>query len=323
MTRGTTLLACAAGAFLASGCINLDVGLETEPMVETVVHGETGPKVLLVAIEGVIEAKEDDGVLGMPRPSPVARLREQLGRAREDSEVRALLVRINSPGGTVTASEVVYREILRYKHETGVPVVAQLMGTATSGAYYAAMAADVVIAHPTTVTGSIGVLFLGINVAGLMEKVGIENQTLTAGARKDSGSPLRPMRPEERAHLQSVLDDLHLRFKEAVAAGRPELDRARVDALADGRIYSAAQALENGLVDALGDMETAIAESERRAGLASSRVVTYHRPREWRHNVYTQPPTRGPGALRLELWPGLADLPRPGFHYLWLPGSLQ
>jgi len=91
-------------------------------------------------------------------------------------------VRINSPGGTVTASEVVYREILRFKHETGVPVVAQLMGTATSGAYYAAMAADVVIAHPTTVTGSIGVLFLGINVAGLMEKVGIENQTLTAAS---------------------------------------------------------------------------------------------------------------------------------------------
>ena len=153
----------------------------------------------------------------------MSRVREQLDRARDDPEVRALLLRINSPGGTATASDLVYGEILRFKRERGVPVVAQLMGLATSGGYYVAMAADVVVAHPTTVTGSIGVRFVSVSLAGLMEKVGIEDQTLVAGSHKDAGSPLRRLTREERAHLQSVLDDLHSRFEQVVAAGRPNL----------------------------------------------------------------------------------------------------
>jgi protease-4 len=115
-----------------------------------------------------------------------------------------------------------------------------------------------------------------------------------------------------------VLDDMPERFKQVVAAGRSGLDRAQIDALADGRIYSAGQAAQNGLVDGLGDLEQTVAAAQRRAGLATARVVSYHRPREYRQNLYTQAPAAS-GLLRLELAPSL-PLARPGFLYLWAPG---
>jgi len=274
---------------------------------------------VLIDIDGVIsEASDDHGFLEPPEESMLARVREQLDRARGDSSVRALLLRINSPGGTVTASDILYQELMRFKHDRDVPVVAHFMGVAASGGYYVAMAADELIAEPTTVTGSIGVIFVGVNVSGLMQKLGVTDQTLTAGAQKDAGSWLRPMKPAERAHLQSVLDDMHERFKQTVAAGRHGLDRSRIDELADGRIYSASQAKANGLVDGLGDLEESVAVAQRRAGLASARVVIYHRPREYRQNLYTQAPAV-PKVMRLELAPSL-PLARPGFLYLWAPG---
>jgi protease-4 len=290
-----------------------------EPLIETVIYGKSGPKIALIDIDGVIsEQAEDSQLFEPPQEGMLARVREQLDHAREDASVKALLLRIDSPGGSVTASDILHEEVLRFKRERGVPVVAHFMGVAASGAYYVAMAADEVIAQPTTVTGSIGVIFVGLNLSGLMQKIGVTDQTLTAGDAKDAGSWLRPMKPAERAHLQSVLDDMHARFKKVVVAGRPRLDAKRVDALADGRIYSADQALANGLVDGLGDLEQAVAATQRRAGLANARVVVYHRPREYRQNLYTEAPAI-PRSLRLELAPPL-PLPRPGFLYLWAPG---
>ena len=290
-----------------------------DPLIETVIYGESGPKIVLIDIDGVIsESRDDHGFLEPSEESMLARVREQLDHARDDSDVRAVLLRINSPGGSVTASDILYQELMRFKRDRGVPVVAHFMGVAASGGYYVAMAADELIAEPTGVTGSIGVIFVGVNLSGLMEKLGVQDQTLTAGAQKDAGSWLHPMKPVEREHLQSVLDDMHERFKQVVVAGRPGLDRQRVDALADGRIYSASQAKANGLVDGLGDLEETVAAAQRRAGLASARVVTYHRPREYRQNLYTQAPAV-PRVMRLELGPSL-PLARPGFLYLWAPG---
>jgi protease-4 len=315
-------LACLALLLVLPGCVTVQLGGGTrEPLVETVILGDSGPKIVLIDIDGVIsESGEDRDLFGPPEESTVARVREQLERARDDKSVRALLLRINSPGGTVTASDIVYQEVLRFKRERGLPVIAHFLGLAASGGYYVAMAADEVIAQPTSVTGSIGVIFVGLNVTQLMGKLGIADQTLTAGEQKDSGSWLRPMKPAEREHLQAILDDMHARFKHVVAQGRPQLDAARIDALADGRIYSADQALASGLVDRHGDLEEAVAAAERRAGITSSRVVIYHRPREYRQNVYTQAPAI-PRAIRLELAPSL-PLPRPGFLYLWAPGAL-
>jgi len=308
-------LARAAIACLASlGCVTIDLPLGGPgELQETIVAGESGPKLLLLDVQGVLSEAEDTGSLGLGgRESSVARLREQLERAREDDDVRGVLLRIDSPGGTVTASDILHREVLRFKEETKRPVVAECMGVCASGGYYVAMAADRVLAHPTSVTGSIGVIFSGLSLAGLLEKIGVEDQTLTSGAFKDAGSPLRRMTEAERAQLQSVIDDLYARFLAVVEQGRPGLAPDAVRRLADGRVYSAQQAKDAGLVDALGYLPDALDELKQRAGLSEARVVVYHRPRELRENLYSASARSAPRALT-------AFLRGPGFLYLWWP----
>jgi len=319
MPRVALASALAGLALLTGGCITINaLGGGLEPLVETRIQGDSGPKVVMVDIEGLITSVDREGPLGMPGPeSTVARLREQLDRAREDEDVRGLLVRINSPGGAVTAADVAYRELLRFKEDRDIPVVAQLMGVAASGGYYVALAADVILAHPTSITGSIGVISAGINVSGLMERFDVEDQTFTSGEFKDAGSPLRPMTPAERGYLQSLIDDLHARFEEVVRTGRPRLQPAQIERLADGRAFTATQAAELGLVDGIGYIPNAIDELERRMGVEESQVVTYHRRREWRANIYSTTPqvpeTRSDLAQLLALERG------PAFLYLWWP----
>lgn len=320
MIRSALRLTLVSLAIALAGCITIELpGGLPQPLVETVVQGETGRKILLIQLDGVLSEEAVSQSIFSPGESRVARLREELDRAKRDPAIGALLLRINSPGGTVTASDILYHEILRFKRERGIPVVAQLMGVAASGGYYVAMAADRVVAQPTSVTGSIGVIFGGVNVAGLMEKIGVEDQTLVSGSFKDAGSMLREMTPEERAQLQSVLDDMYARFVEVVQAGRPELEPEAIVKLADGRIYSARQALGHGLVDELGDLHAAVDATEQTAGMTNSRVVTYHRPREFRENLYSvEAPTRDFDLGLRPWWSALRH--SPAFLYLWTPG---
>jgi protease-4 len=280
MSRGWLALAIGMG-MLSTGCITVQLpGLGGGPFEETVVDGDRGPKILMLDLSGPLTTRVQESRLGLGRrESQTAQLREQIDLALEDDEIVALLLRIDSPGGTVIASDILYREVLRFKRKSGRPVIAQLMGAGTSGAYYVAMAADEVRAYPTTVTGSIGVIVAGLNVSGLMERFGVENQTLTTGPFKDAGSPLRPMRDVERAQLMSVAQDLFGAFLSAVEAGRPKLTRARIEELADGRVYSGPQALDVGLVDALGGLPEAVEAAKGAAGVVGdARVVVYHRP---------------------------------------------
>jgi protease-4 len=159
---------------------------------------------------------------------------------------------------------------------------------------------------------------MGVNVAGLMQKLGIEDQTIKAGRFKDEGSPLRRMTAEERAQIQAVLDDLHGQFQRVVAAGRPNLDAKQIAALADGRIFSATQAQGLGLVDSVGDLDEAVALARRRAGLTNARLVTYHRPNEYENNVFTRAALMP--SLQLELPDPVWRFGGTGFYYLWAPG---
>jgi protease-4 len=335
MHRATVLcgLICAVLVVFSTGCITVDLlggGGPEAQLVETVVRGDEGPKILLIEIDGVIGVSNDVGSLfGGAEYSMVARVKEVLDLARRDDDVSALLLRIDSPGGTVTASEQIYTEINRYREERRVPVMAQFLGTATSGGYYIAMAADEIQAHPTTVTGSIGVIFSSLSFAGLMEKLGVEDQTITAGVYKNAGSPYRRLSDVERDQFQLIVDDLHARFREIVVIGRPDLSSDQVATLADGRIFSAQQALANGLVDRIGTLEDAVGALEKRLGVRQSRVVTYHRPREIRRNLYTRatliPSISGAGGSEFsaEAWALKrleSILARPGFQYLWWPG---
>lgn len=306
---------------LFAGCISIDLpGSRPGPLVETVLEGEGDAKILLVEIDGFLSEESESGQFGLLREeSTVARVRSQLEKAARDDDVKAVVLRIHSPGGTTTASEILYREIEAFQEARDVPVVAALMGVATSGAYYAAMSADTIVAHPTTVTGSIGVIFVGVSVAGLMEKLGIENQTIASGPHKDAGSLLSRMTEEERRHIEAVIDDLHERFRAVVAEGRPELDAERIAELADGRIFSAEQAHELGLVDTIEDLAGAVAEARQRAGVEEARVVTYHREREWRENLYSRTPVRAPSLA--DSLAGLFSVRGPAFLYLWWPAA--
>jgi protease-4 len=286
------IAAIALGAALLSlACIHVEVPLfgRAGALGERVVEGERGPKILLVDLSGTLGVRASRSLLGLPAgESPVSRLREELERSARDDEIAAIVLRVDSPGGTVIASEILYRELLRHKRATGRPVIAQLMGIAASGGYYVAMAADRVQAYPSTITGSIGVVAFGFNVSGLMQKVGVEYQTFTSGAFKDAGSPFRPMTDAERAQLGSVVQDLFTGFLDVVERGRPQLARAEIERLADGRIYSARQAHAAGLIDAIGDLDSAVAEAKRAAGVEGDvRVVVYRRPGERAENLFS------------------------------------
>ena len=304
----------------ATACVSIELPFgQRPPLQEAVVLGSDGPKIAMLDVSGAISMSGRSGLFGLGgNESLPARLRQELDLARRDPEVKALLLRIDSPGGTVIASEVLYGEVMRWKQATGRPVVAQMMGVAASGGYYVAMAADWVRAYPSTVTGSIGVIMVDLNLAGLMEKFGVQDETLTSGEFKDAGSPFRPMRPEEREQLRSVLLDMYDQFVTVVDRGRPDLSEARIRALADGRIYSARQARDAGLIDAIGDLQSAVDSTREIAGIdGPSRLIVYHRGGPPPENLFSAAlPTTPEPAIRS--W--AEALPRPGFFYLWSPG---
>jgi protease-4 len=175
----------------------------------------------------------------------------------ETKGVKAIVLDINSPGGSVGAVQELHSQIRRVRKEFNIPVVALFGDVAASGGYYIAAACDRIVAHPGTLTGSIGVIFSVDNVEGLFSKIGFKTEPIKSGQHKDIGSWSRPMTREEREILQGIIDDAYGQFLAAVSTGRNmPLDKLRP--LADGRIYSGAQALEAGLVDALGDSDDAI-----------------------------------------------------------------
>lgn len=222
-----------------------------------------GERVALVEVEGIILDADD----------VVRQLKEHL----ENSAVKAVVVRINSPGGVVAPTQEIYDALGRLRDE-GKPVVASLGSVAASGGYYIASAADQIVANPGTLTGSIGVIMQLTNLEGLFKKVGLRYEIVKSGKYKDIGSFSRPMTNEERAILQSLMDDIHDQFVEAVANGRG-LDRTVVLSLADGRIFSGRQAKELNLVDELGGREEAIQAAASLAGITGKPKLLFPRRR--------------------------------------------
>ena len=187
-------------------------------------------------------------------------------------DIKAVVVRIDSPGGAVGPSQEIYAELKKLKAEK--KVVASMGAVAASGGYYIASAADKIVANPGTITGSIGVIIQFVNVEEFLKKVGLKGRVIKSGKFKDTGSPLRDMSEEERLLLQSVIDDVHGQFIEAVSTGRG-LKKEDVAKLADGRIFTGAQALKLGLVDKLGTMEDAIDLGAELAGISGRPSVVY------------------------------------------------
>ncbi len=287
LTRWLLLLALCM--LQACAFVNVPLMPGTRPLEETVLEGKGKNKLLLMTIEGVITAERRRIFPGLEsEPDPVARVKEELQKAAEDTRIKGLILKINSPGGTVTACDIIYKEILSYKEKTGVPVIACLFDTAASGGYYIANAADMIIAHPTTITGSIGVIATKFNLQGLMTKLGIAEESVKSGDKKDILSPFRGMTPEEQKLMQDIIDGLYRKFLDVVVAGRKEMTLEELRPLADGRVFTAQQALDARLVDAIGYLDDAINTAKERAGLKEARVVTYHRPDAYKNNIYSQ-----------------------------------
>jgi protease-4 len=253
---------------LAGAAILLTVGLRS-----TLAHGggggtpfTLGGRVGVVDLEGVILTSE--------------RFRESLERMRDSSTVRAVVVRINSPGGGVAASQEIHREIARFRRETGKPVVVSMESVAASGGYYAAAAADRIVANPGTITGSIGVIMSWVNYGDLLEWAKLRPMTIKTGALKDAGSPSRPMTEEERTYFQDLANALRLQFQNAVAEGRKgKLKAGTLEKLSDGRVVTGEEALALGLVDEIGDYRDAVDRAARLCGLSVPAEVWHPRPR--------------------------------------------
>ncbi len=307
------------------GCVTVSVIPKTSPLQEVVLSGEGRDKVLLVEISGVLTSAKPSGVLDrfVDRLSLPARFKEELTRAAADEDVKAIVLRINTPGGTVTASDILYHEIQELKKTRDVPIIASIMALGTSGGYYVAMAADRVVAHPSSVTGSLGVIMLTLNASGLMEKIGVRADAVTSGPHKDMGSPFRTMTDQDRAIFQGVIDSFYARFLEVIEQGRPDLKPETIRQLADGRIYSATQAKDHGLIDTIGYLDDALELAKKEAGIEDARVVMYRRSGGNHPNIYAQG-TGGPGRTdwafpKLDPVSLLLAGSTPAFMYLWLP----
>lgn len=261
-----------------TGCVGLPTG-GIEPLEERVLEGEGTSKVLLIDISGVIHNKEVRNILGVKaEPRLTARVKEELMRAEEDSNIKAVILRINSPGGSVTPCDIIHHEIEEFKKRTGIPVIAHMMEVAASGGLYIALAADTIYAHPTSVTGSVGVIAYRADITGLLKKIGIEDDTIKSGDKKDIGSPLRSLTDEERAIMQEIIDSMQSRFFSLVKEARPNMSEAALMTVSDGRVFTAPMAKGLGLIDGLGYMEDSFKSAKKAAGLDKARLVTYSRP---------------------------------------------
>jgi protease-4 len=320
MRRRTRISAILVSLVLWSvaGCVTVNLIPPPAPLKEEQISGKGKDKVLMIDLSGVISSHDQGGVLSQT-PNMVAQIKEELTRATEDERIKAVVLRINSPGGTVTASDILYHEVKAFKDKRKIPIVASIMDVGASGGYYVAAAADTILAHPASVTGSVGVIMLTVNANGLLEKIGVQATAVTSGPRKDMGSPFRPMTPEERAIFQSVIDSFYERFLTVVKEGRPGLSSDQIRKLADGRIYSGEQAMANGLVDGIGYLDDAIELAKRTAGVSEARVVVYRRPGEYRNNIYSRWLLEGGFGLPSLDMMGLLRGGTPQFMYLWMP----
>ena len=318
------------GLFLLvfSGCTGLNVTLlpRTEPLEEKVLEGEGRAKVLLIDLDGVISFKEESESLLLKKgPSKVAFFREALLKAEADPDIAGVIIRINSPGGNVAASDTLYHEIISFRQKKKIPVYAHIMELCASGGYYVASAADRIIASPTAITGSIGVIAMKFNLEGLFSKIGVSGETYKSGPKKDFWTPFRPSTAEEKKMLQDIIDKLYARFLDVVYLGRQKvLNEEEVKALADGRILTAGDALDARLIDQMAYLDETIDTMKKDLHIENVKVVTYIRPKTFTSNIYSgypEMPLQGPQVINLISINAedLALFSGVQFMYLWNP----
>ncbi len=277
------------------------------------------PRVVVVDVSGSIVNARTGGLLG-GGSNPVDDLARRLDAAADDPKVAAVILRINSPGGTVTASDMMYREVKRYRARTGKPVIALIMDVGASGGYYLACAADEIMAYPTSVTGSIGVILQTLSVRPALDRWGIQARALVSGPNKAGGSPLETLSQDQEALLQGLVDDFYLAFCKVVRNARPGIAADRFPTVTDGRVFTGTQAHAEGLVDQLGDIRDAFTRAKQLAHLKHADLFIYHSPLSTPATPYAQRSTPNVQISLLNVGDLLASATLNGPCYLWQPG---
>ena len=325
------LLASLGGNFILFVAVAANSGSklssETDTFKETLIDGDSsaGKKIVVIPITGEIFDTNISGMSASTFSTP-DRMHSVLKSLREDDKLAAIILDINSPGGGVTASDKIYHELDLFKQQTKIPIVSLFEDLACSGGYYSAMASDHIVAHSTTFTGSIGVIMQTAEVSELLDKVGVEMNTITSlnnkgkPSYKDMGSPFRKMRPDERAMFQEMITQAWERFTDVVAEGRRgKLTKEEVRALADGRVLTSRQALKAKLIDSIGYQEDAFAKARELSKAPDAYVVKISRTESFRDiltgvgvSAYGQLPALLEQSPRLKfLWTGKVIECRP------------
>lgn len=277
-------------------------------------------KVAIIELEGLLMNAKTGGLL-QPTENKLSLFTEQMQRAEQDPSVKAVVLRINSPGGTVTCSDSMYEIVKEFRAKTKKPVISSCQEVCASGAYYVACGTDVIMANPTSVVGSIGVIMNTLDLSGTMAKLGIRSEAIVSGPMKDMGSPFKPLDPQARAVMQGMIDDYYKRFVGVVTSNRNKLTAPdQLKTATDGRVFSGEQAVAMHLADRTGRLEDAIDLAREMSKSPGARVIMYKRPYGYTGSVYADANTPQPQAnvFLVNLPENDIFLPR-GFYYLWQP----
>lgn len=277
-------------------------------------------KIAVIDVDGILVDRTLGGGLGTTGENPIALFREKLDQVRADSSIGALVLRINSPGGGVTASDIMCHELVRLKQERNLPIIASLGVVGTGGAYYLANHCDAIVAHPTSIVGGIGVILNAYNLEDTMGQFNILGVPIKSGDKIDAGTPQRPIDDEELAMLQGIADSFHQRFIDQVSSARPQLLVAG-EHWKDGQIMTGEQAAALGLVDTVGYLDTAITLAEGQLGGSTKpQVVLYRREGQEAYTPMDSEPQFNPAPSLFPIHlPGLSRSEMPTFLYMWQP----
>jgi protease-4 len=279
-------------------------------------HSEQACCVAVVDVDGLLLNTDATG-LGSWGENPVSLFRERLDAIERDPRIRAVVIRINSPGGSVTATDIMWRDLRAFKRRTSLPLVACLMDVAAGGGYYLATACDQIVAHPTTVTGAIGCILNVYNLQDLMAQFNIIGAPIKAGKNIDLGTPIKALDDEHRELLQTMADEFHNRFRQIVLEHRPNVDGAD-ETTFDGRVFTARQARELNLIDHVGYLDNAVQLAKVSAKLKHAEVVFLHRHGDPALSQYATTPNVPLQKTLIPInVPGLDRSRLPSFLYLW------
>ncbi len=290
------------------------------PVVEMTLPGSCtncdSGKIAVIDVDGLLVNSDMTGA-GSMGENPVNLFRERLDAAARDPAVKAVCVRINSPGGGVTATDIMWHDLAAFKRHSCLPVAACLLDVGAGGAYYLATAADQIFVHPTSVTGGIGVIINIYNLQDAMAQFNVVGTPVKSGQHIDLGTPISPLTEERKRLLQDMADEFHARFRRIVCEARPEVDPID-NSNFDGRVFTAQQALARRLIDHVGYLDDAIDWCRSSAGEEHVRVVLYHRPNDPARTPYALTPNvPWQGTVIPLSLPGLDRSRLPGFLYLW------